>query len=109
MVEPVFFVGSARRTSVERAQRLTSLPMPVPDASDLSFAEACRDAALEVFPQAGEMYEGFLEGGGWEPNAFFTYFFARKQGLLRGCTNFAVLPSATADGEAIDKGKTDFP
>ena len=101
MIEPVFYEGSARNTSAKRAQQLTSLPMPVPVSDDLQFAKACQRAAMEVFPQAGEMFEGFLEGGGWEVDAFFFYFFARKQGLLRGCTNFAVLPSATLDGETL--------
>jgi hypothetical protein len=101
VIEPVFYAGSARKTSAERAQRLTSLPMPIPCPDDLRFAKACREAAMEVFPQADEMFEGFLEGGGWEEEAFFFYFFARKQGLLRGCTNFAVLPSATLDRETL--------
>jgi hypothetical protein len=101
VIEPLFYGGTARNTSARRAKRLTSLPIPVPGPGDLKFAEACRQEAMQVFPQVGEMFEGFLEGGDWDEDAFSFYFFARKQGLLRGCTNFAVLPSATLDRETL--------
>jgi hypothetical protein len=84
-----------------RAARLDRLPMPEVSSSDVVLAEACRDSAAQIFPSIVEMFEGFLEGGGWDPDRFLVYFFARRQGLLRGCTNFAALPEVTRSGETL--------
>jgi hypothetical protein len=101
LIEPLRFSGTARKTAKRRAERLDRLPMPPVTASDITFAEACRDKAAEVFPAVIETYEGFLEGGQWDADPFLVYFFARKQGLLRGCTNFAALPGVTETGETL--------
>ena len=68
---------------------------------EIEFAKACQDRVAELNPLLIRLYEGYLAEGGWDPDPFLVYFFARKQGLLRGCTNFAVVPEASSDGETI--------
>lgn len=75
--------------------------MPEVAPEEIRLAEGCREAAADLNPALIELYEGFLKGGGWDPDQFLVYFFARRQGLLRGCTNFAVLPEASASGETL--------
>ncbi|HAA74033.1 TPA: hypothetical protein DCE37_02795 [Candidatus Latescibacteria bacterium] len=52
-------------------------------------------------PQGLGDIERFLDGGHWDPDVFLAYFFASKKGILRGCTNFAVLPDATKDSHTV--------
>lgn len=101
MIRLIRFAGSPREIGLERARRLDRLPLPDVDDGDLRFAEACRDAACTLNPDLDELYQGFRDGGGWQERRFLFYFFARRQGLLRGCTNFAVCPASTADGETL--------
>jgi predicted choloylglycine hydrolase len=75
--------------------------MPTVSGSEIAFAKTCREKAEKVFPAVTEMFEGFLEAGKWDPDQFLVYFFARRQGLLRGCTNFAVLPEVTETGQML--------
>lgn len=75
--------------------------MPEVSQAERDFAVACRDAAGDLNPGLIELYEGFASEGNWDPDQFLVYFFARRQGLLRGCTNFAVLPDASASGSTL--------
>ena len=99
MIEPVSFAGEPHAVGKARAEALISLPMPHVSTEDVAIARACRDLVGELNPALIDLHDGLLEGGGWAPETFLVYFFARRQGLLRGCTNLAVLPGYTVDGK----------
>jgi hypothetical protein len=101
MIEPSRFSGSPQDVGFARAQVLAALPMPAVTADELAFAKDCKNVASDLNPDLIRVYDGFLEGGGWDADRFLVYFFARRQGLLRGCTNFAVLPEACAGDETL--------
>ncbi len=101
VIQPIHHAGSAYEKSRARAEALGVLPIPEVTNEDVRFARPCRAAAQIVFPKDSEILEGFLGGGHWNLGVFLAYFFARKQGILRGCTNFAVLPDATKDGHTV--------
>ena len=75
--------------------------MPKVEEADIAFARACQQAVADLCPPLIDLYAGFLEGGGWDEETFLVYYFARRQGMLRGCTNLAVVPVATLEGETL--------
>ena len=101
MIEPKVFAGSAFEVGFERSRGLGPLPMPKVEEADIAFARACQQAVADLCPPLIDLYAGFLEGGGWDEETFLVYYFARRQGMLRGCTNLAVLPVATLEGETL--------
>ncbi len=101
VIDPLRYSGSPREVGSALAKALGRLPMPAVQSTDIGFARACRDAAIELNPVLSSLYEGFLAGGGWDPDQFLAYFFARRQGMLRGCTNFAATGEVTSDGDTL--------
>ncbi len=95
------FTGNPYEIGFQRGSELADLPMPDVARSEVAFAGACRGCVEELHPPLVEMFEGMLAGGGFDRDRFTVYFFARKQGMLRGCTNFAALPPLTRDGAVI--------
>ncbi len=95
------FTGGAYEIGFQRGRELGDLPMPGVSPPEVAFALACRGCVEALYPPILEMFEGMLAGGGFDRDRFTVYFFARKQGVLRGCTNFAALPSITRDGAVI--------
>ncbi len=95
------FSGSYYEIGFRRGRELDDLPMPEVNARDVAFALACRGCVGDLFPPLLDTFEGMLAGGGFDRDRFTVYFFARKHGLLRGCTAFAALPEITRDGAVI--------
>lgn len=95
------FQGSYYKIGLERAKYLKGFPFPKSTPGEVEFARRCREVVEGIYPPILGEFEGLLDGGGFDRDDFSAYFFARKEGILRGCTSFAVLPSITRDKTTI--------
>lgn len=84
--------GTAYEIGAALGRSLKGLPVPRATWEEAAFGRACRDAAEKTFPQAIETFTGIVDASGLEGEDFQTYYFARREGMLRGCTAFAVAP-----------------
>ncbi len=101
MLRQKIFEGSYYDIGLQRAKDLTTLPIPLPSRKDVNFANECRSIVQAIYPPMIDEFEGILEAGRFQSEAFTAYFFARTEGILRGCTSFAALPPITADKTVI--------
>ena len=101
MLRQKIFEGSYYDIGLQRAKDLATLPIPIPSPEDVNFANECRRIVQAIYPPIIDEFEGILEAGSFQSEAFTAYFFARKEGILRGCTSFAALPPITADKTLI--------
>lgn len=95
------FEGTYYEIGQQRGTTLRDLPVPKVGPEEVAFARRCRAMVEGIHPPAVEEFEGMLDTGGFDPDDFAAYFFAREKGILRGCTMFAALPSITRDGAAM--------
>jgi len=98
-IREVTFKGSPFERGLMRGKRL-SRTLRVPPAAGITgeFADSCREAAANVYPEAIEEFEGILKGGGFDREAMGAYYFARLESQVGGCTMCAVVPRLVADG-----------
>lgn len=80
---------------------LATLKIPPHNGRMAEFAVRCEALVGEIYPPLVEKIEGMIEGSGLEPQGFKTYFYGRGGPAEIGCTNFAALPEATADGQML--------
>ncbi len=93
--------GTAYEIGAARGRGLKGLPVPRATAEEVAFARACAEVAKGVFPPALDTFRGMADASGLEGEDFLAYYFARREGVLRGCTMFAVVPPVTEDGGVI--------
>lgn len=95
------FRGTYYEIGRQRGLTIRDLPVPKAEPDVVAFARQCRQVVERIYPPIVEEFEGILDTGGFDPDDFLAYFFAREKGVLRGCTMFAVLPSNTRDGSML--------
>ena len=92
------YSGTAYEIGREMGRSLEGLPVPKAAKEEMVFAHACRDMIGRIFPSALDTFRGIVDGSGMGGDDFLTYYIARWEGVLRGCTMFAAHLPATRDG-----------
>jgi predicted choloylglycine hydrolase len=92
MLRTKVFHGTHYDIGFQRGQEIVNFPLPQSTDEEVRFAERCMEVARSIYPPILEEFEGLLEGSQLDRNNFTAYFFGRKEGILRGCTSFAILP-----------------
>ncbi|MBI4530393.1 MAG: hypothetical protein HY709_02625 [Candidatus Latescibacteria bacterium] len=92
MLRTRVFQGSHYDIGFQRGQEIVDFPLPQSRDEAILFAKRCCEVAQAVYPPILEEFEGLLDGSRLDRNNFTSYCFGRKEGILRGCTSFAVLP-----------------
>jgi predicted choloylglycine hydrolase len=92
MLRTKIFEGSHYEIGSQRGREIVNFPLPQSTEEMILFAKRCCEVARTVYPPILEEFEGLLDGSQLNRNDFTAYFFGRTEGILRGCTSFAVLP-----------------
>lgn len=87
---------------------LATLDIPPNDGRAARFAARCEALVSEIYPPIIEKVEGIIAASGLAPEAFKAYFYGRGGPAEIGCTNFAALSEATADGQVLVGGNYDW-
>ncbi|MBI3287788.1 MAG: hypothetical protein HYZ68_07050 [Chloroflexi bacterium] len=93
------FVGSHYEIGLQMGPRLRTVPLPPADEGRVRFAQRCEGLAREVYPPLLEKVEGMIAGGDLPATPFKAYFYGRGGPPQVGCTNIAVMPEITPDGQ----------
>ena len=101
MLRTQVYSGTAYEIGAARGRMLKGLPVPKVTAAEVAFARLCAGVTKEVFPPALDTFRGMADASGLGGDDFLAYYFARREGVLRGCTMFAVVPPVTRDGGVI--------
>ena len=101
MLRTQVYSGTAYEIGAARGRMLKGLPVPKVTAAEVAFARLCAGVTKEVFPPALDTFRGMADASGLGGDDFMAYYFARREGVLRGCTMFAVVPPVTRDGGVI--------
>ena len=87
------FKGTYYEIGQQRAKYLRAFKPPPSTPQDVVFARECWKVVEATYPAILDEFRGLQDAGDFNEEDFFAYFFARKEGLIGGCTAFAVLPS----------------
>ena len=101
VLRKLVYSGTAYEIGREMGRSLEGLPVPKAAKEEVVFAHACRDTTGRIFPSALDTFRGIVDGSGLGGDDFLTYYFARREGVLRGCTMFAARHPATRDGVTL--------
>lgn len=95
------YQGSHFEIGYRMGPQLATVKIPPFNGRVAEFAARCEALVGEVYPPLLEKVEGMVEGSGLDPQGFKTYYYGRGGPAEIGCTNFAVLPKATANGQIL--------
>lgn len=95
------YKGTHYEIGLKRGREIGELPMPMATKRDSAYALECLREAEKLYAPLVESYEGMIKGGGFDRGRFTFYFFARREGVIRGCTGFAALPPVTRNRAVI--------
>ena len=104
MLRTRVYSGTAYEVGLARGEALKALPTPHAAPEEVGFARACVEVVGAVFPSALGVFRGIVDASGLVGDDFLAYYFARQEGVLRGCTMFAVTPPALM-GDGILVGR----
>jgi len=95
------YEGSHREIGLRRGKELSAtLRVPPASGARKAFAAACMERASELHPPLIDLFDGMIEGSGFDRGDFMVMFFARQQSML-GCTVIAAAPPLSAAGGTI--------
>lgn len=100
-ISTITLSGSRYAIGTAQGRRITGLRLPKLTSGDRSFPDECRSAVELWHPAILDEYEGMRSASGLQEAEFASYYFGRTAPLAGGCTNLAVLPEATCDGQLI--------
>ncbi|MDH4208543.1 MAG: C45 family peptidase [Anaerolineae bacterium] len=93
--------GSYYEIGLQMGARLTSLEIPEVDPETLAMAARCEAILSERYPFIVDKVEGMIDGGQLDGRNFKALFYLGDSSSQVGCTNLAVLPSHTKDGDLL--------
>ena len=93
--------GSRYAIGTAQGRRIAGLRLPKLASGSGSFPDDCRAAVQRWHPAILDEYEGMLSASGLPDAEFASYYFGRTAPLAGGCTNLAVLPEVTSNGQLI--------
>lgn len=95
------FAGSYYEIGLQMGARLTALEIPEANQETLAMAARCEAILAERYAAILDKVEGMIDGGQLDGRDFKALFYVGANSSQVGCTNLAVLPSHTKDGELL--------
>jgi hypothetical protein len=93
--------GSHYEIGLQMGAKLTTLEIPEAYGGALAMAARCEAVLAERYPFILDKVEGMIDGGQLDARNFKALFYLGDSSSPTGCTNLAVLPSHTRDGELL--------
>ena len=82
---------------------INKLPIPSPSSESIEFALGCEAVLKEVYPPLLDKVQGMIDGWGGDSTGkvFKSYLYTRQGGRTGGCSNIAIMPESSVDGDLI--------